>query len=268
MIRRECRSPDAPGAQWILISQVDHARLSARLAEHWGAGGVSELVARKELLWAIRHHDDGWREWEQAPDIEPRLGRPRSFTEMEVPDSLEIWSRSIKGAAEFGPLAGYVVAGHFCALARRYDANWRNNERYRPAAERFLAAHENLMDSCLHAWQSRRPSEHTPDRARLALAQLQMFDLLSLWFCCSEATEPEELETPGGATIRLVPQPSRSDGADHVGFSPWPFTVDRMEDLVILGRAVPVRHYKTAAEMPTGKPQIVRLRWHLEPLAG
>ncbi|MGD9721900.1 MAG: DUF3891 family protein [Pirellulales bacterium] len=265
MIRREASDAPTAGAQWILISQVDHAHLSGALAEHWGAGGVQPLVARDELLWAITHHDDGWADWEREPHVEPRLARPRAFTEMDLPQSLEIWTRSIAAAAERGSLAGYVVAGHFCALLRRFDFNWRRDERNVADGERFLATFENLMDGCLQAWLADDPLRHTLPDARLALAQLQLFDALSLWFCCARETAAEAMETPAGATITLTPRPQPDRGQPQlVEFSPWPFTCGPM-NLEIPARAVPVRRYESRADLAAIPLQAVQLRWRLQP---
>src|SRR5689334_22023337 len=103
MIRRPQPGVDSQ-PQWVLISQVEHARVSGELAEHWAAGA---LAPRDELVATIYHHDDGWREWEQRPDVDPEPGRPRAFTEMPLADSLVIWQRSIDAAARLGNLAPY-----------------------------------------------------------------------------------------------------------------------------------------------------------------
>ncbi len=265
MIRRESLAPQAAGAEWVLISQVDHARLSGRLAEHWGARGVTPLVDRDELLWAIAHHDDGWSKWEESPDVDPQFARPRSFIEMELPESLEIWAGSITGAAEFGPLAGYVVAGHFCALLRRYDDRWKDDRRLSTEAGRFLATYESLMEGCLKAWQARSPEGNTPEQAQLALGQLQLFDVLSLWLCCDEATATDEIQTPSGAAIALAPLGRGEDGQRvRLSMSPWPLEVDEL-NLEVRGRAVPVRRYESRADLAAVPEKPVQLRWHLQP---
>ena len=114
MIRRDEPADGAP-SHWALISQVEHARLAGRLAEPWVDGPFAPLWPRDELLWAIEHHDDGWRQWEACPGVDSRTGRPRNFTEMPAAEALAIWRHSVDAAAAAFPLAGYVVAGHFCA---------------------------------------------------------------------------------------------------------------------------------------------------------
>src|SRR5262249_14641356 len=117
MIRRDGSAAAEAAGRWILISQIEHARLAVRLAEHWSGRGFAPLMPRRELLWAVEHHDDGWRAWETAPGVDPTSGRPRSFVEMEPSDSVAIWTRSIDEAADAGPLEAYLVAGHFSSLA-------------------------------------------------------------------------------------------------------------------------------------------------------
>ena len=90
MIRRDYQDTDGT-ACWLLVTQPEHARLAGELAEHWGAGTVAPLVSPAELLPAVYHHDDGWSDWEQHPTLDPEHGRPRSFTEMPLERSLEIW---------------------------------------------------------------------------------------------------------------------------------------------------------------------------------
>ncbi len=81
---------------WILISQVDHAHLAAEMAAVWGSGRTPGLPEPELLLPAIRDHDEGWREWERLPDIDPETHFPRNFTEMPAADATRIWTRSIE----------------------------------------------------------------------------------------------------------------------------------------------------------------------------
>jgi hypothetical protein len=256
MIRRDAGATGAP-TQWTLISQIDHATLAGQLAEHWGAAPFLPLVPRESLLWAIYHHDDGWRHWETAPDAEPKHGRPRSFTEMEIEDSLVIWSGSIAIAAEAGHLEAYVVAGHFSALARR-TAAWKSHDPNWSRVERFLVDNDRLMQSSLAAWQGIDPA-NTAETAQRALSQLQFFDSLSLWFCCAAATEPDTVDPPGGPRLTLTPV-----SETQVRFSPWPLAVPAT-NLEIRGRVVPMSRYRGREALAAVPFQTVQLDWRLEP---
>jgi hypothetical protein len=246
MIRREALAGD----EWLLISQIDHARLAGDLAAAWGAPPFAPLVPRDELLWAIYHHDDGWHAWEQSPDVDPKTGRPRSFTEMEIDDSLAIWGASIDPAFEVGPLEGYAVAGHFCALARRVAA-WKSSDPRWPAVNDFLAHNDRLMN------QAR---QHFPEEvASHAVTWLQFFDALSLWLCCAPATEPDRAEPPGGPELTLSPL-----AAEAIRIAPWPFTVPAV-NLEVPARAVPAHPYRDRAELASAAAHTVRIRWDFLP---
>jgi Protein of unknown function (DUF3891) len=97
MIRRE------HGRDWLLISQVDHARLAGVLAGAWNLGGGRMAALRDDLLQAVRQHDEGWAAWEASPTIDPETGRPRDFTEMPMAVASEIWNRSIAFCLEHHP---------------------------------------------------------------------------------------------------------------------------------------------------------------------
>jgi hypothetical protein len=256
MIRRD--APAGQAAEWILISQIDHARAAGALAEHWGSGDFAPLFPRDELAWAISHHDDGWLEWDQAPGIDPQNGRPRSFLEMELEDSLGIWSASIENAGRVGPLQGSVVAGHFCLLARRASA-WLTDIVRRQQVDGFLTEFKALRTAWLADWQSQNAAANTAQRADLALTQLQFFDVLSLWFCCAWAIEPEEVPTPAGPVLKLTPR-----DAQRVELAPWPLTVGGL-NLEVHGRSVPVGHYADRWELAAAASQPIVLRWQLQP---
>jgi hypothetical protein len=125
-------------------------------------------------------------------------------------------------------------------------------------AEAFLARYEGLMAELLAAW-CELDAANTPDRAALALRQLQMFDALSLWFCCTPDGDSETLETPGGAPLTLRRLPG-----GVVELDPWPLAVERL-NIEIRGRRVPAGRYATAAELAQVVGRAAKLAWQLRP---
>ena len=120
MIRRST----ANGSGWLLIHQVDHARLSAKLAGCWQSlGHFGNRQDQDDLLAAILHHDDGWREPDLQLKLDPESGKPRAFNEMEIAESNAIWTQSILSAASIGPLTAYVVAQHFLRMRRLFASD-------------------------------------------------------------------------------------------------------------------------------------------------
>jgi hypothetical protein len=112
------------------------------------------------------------------------------------------------------------------------------------------------------AWQAQNPAANTPMLAQRALAQLQFFDALSLWFCCAEAREPDRVETPGGPVLALWPQ-----DPTHLLLAPWPLDVESL-NLEVTGRAVAVARYGSRRDLAAAPSQPVLLRWQLRPDSG
>lgn len=257
MIRREILRADG-SPQWLLISQVEHARLSGVLAEH--CLSHFSAVATEELLPAIVHHDDGWVDWEAAPTFDEQ-GRPRSFRELPLSQSLPIWSASIQAAAKIGPLAAATVASHFLALLGASD---------RPkVADEFAVAWQQEMtarrDVWIASWQQLNPQQNTAAVADEALRWLQLFDVMSLWLCgvCPGADEqmPDEVKSYHvGIGEPLETKFFFADGKARI--KPWRFDVPTLE-LVADASLVPIGEYTDAGDLMSAC-RSYQIRWIIE----
>jgi len=85
MIRRDVKEG------WVLINQHDHAELSGEIMRFWGNKEFSRLESYDEVLFAIRGHDNGWKEWDSSPRINPVNQYPMNFLEMTSSDQADIW---------------------------------------------------------------------------------------------------------------------------------------------------------------------------------
>lgn len=254
MIRRTTR--DETGAEcWVLISQVEHARISGVLAERWSPNLFSQLNCGDELLAAIHHHDDGWADWEQAVGVNPETGRPLNFTEMPLVESLAIWRDSIASAGRHGDLAGYVVSAHFCCLLNRFSSRWQNDPAMTAIAAEFFTSQKQQQADRLAAWKRHVTIGDAAATADAALKTLQVFDSLSLWLCCSEHPEPETFELPGAssATIRAL-------APFEASISPWPFAEEQIE-LQAVGRLIPAIRYESPAALALASSRQAELSW-------
>ena len=258
MIRRT-QQDDTGAESWILISQVEHARLAGMLAERWAQPPLAPLERGDELLEAIYHHDDGWADWERTAGVDVESGRPIDFTEMPLVESLAIWRDSIASAAEHGPLAGYLVSAHFCALLERFSSGWKKTPSQTAIAEAFLAGQEEQQSAWLgqpqESWESAVGSVERVLEAQDALVFLQNCDALSLWLCCSQHPSPQTFALAGAPAATF-----RSDAKFAVTASPWPFLADRFE-LEAVGRSIPAIRYETPAALATAPAQPARMRW-------
>ncbi|MDZ4656936.1 MAG: DUF3891 family protein [Bythopirellula sp.] len=269
MIRREVKFADGV-PRWLLISQLEHARLSGELAERcisqFGEPKSSLDPVRRELLQAISHHDDGWWEWETKPRLDPELGRPLSFLELSLGEKLEIWERSIQAARAIGPLAAWIVAGHFSPLLVTVGHHAAEVQ-----AKNWLREVAGQRSEWFAAWHSHNPALHTVELAGEALRWLQLFDILSLWPCSQYSVLGEQLpcwpepyrtaeDWPLVREIRpaseiSVGQPFR------IVFAPWPFA-ERDILVKVAAHVVPVRHYANSRELLAARVPFV-VEWVL-----
>lgn len=253
MIRRDAHTGDGDKA-WVLIDQVAHAHVSGDLAKYWGTGPIVPVEPREILLPTIYRHDDGWTSYDREPDIDAESGRPFAFTEMPLRTANVIWSRSIEQVADLGALSQYVVASHFVSM--RSDGERGST----PMALEFVQHFGALCEQWLKKWRDDNPSQNTPERADTALQHLQLFDALSLWFCCADPSEPATFCTPGDRCVTFSPR----DNGRHITVSPWPFTVETLR-IEAEARSVPVNFYPDKSSFMAAETTPEILAWELSP---
>ncbi len=278
MIRRNVPRVDQP-SQWLLVSQVEHARVSAVLGAAWGGGRVADVVCpassnnahllevRNELLVAVLHHDDGWASWEASPSLDMDEGRPYSFMELPRRSALSLWRDSVLRTRQVGALAGWVVAGHFEQLL--HDSH----DAYCEMSENWLAEIRNWRETWIDSWRSINRPVHRQELANECLEWLRVFDWLSLWLCCycpARDDDPSCNATTlsegilADSPVTFTPSASKSMGDPSVvHVAPWPFAQD-IVDIDVLGFAVPAKSYTSPAELAKSRSP-TRLRWRLSP---
>jgi hypothetical protein len=247
--------------RWALISQVEHARLSGALAAAWGREAFAPLDPREQIVAAITHHDDGWSAWEVSPKVDAQTGCPLDFTEMPLTDSLAIWRESIRRAASIGPLAVYMVSGHFSARLERFSSRWTGNAPLERLAHDFLSEQSGERQLALTQW-AKGSAGDADVAAHRAVGWLQTFDALSLWLCVAERRESEHFHPPDGLDLLLRP----AEGAYTIEVSPWPFREPALE-LEVIGRSIAARRYANSSDLITAPAEPVTLRWSFRPVS-
>jgi hypothetical protein len=271
MIRREIKLNN-DSAIWLLVSQVEHARISGELVRNW------REEFSPDVLEAIAHHDDGWAEWESEPKLDPAVGAPYSFLEMPFAESLVIWDSSIASARKFGPLAGYIVAGHFYNLLANSD------HAKEPPAIAWLTAKRKVRTTWLDEW-IRTDRSHTLEYAKAAQQLLLTADLFSLWLCCDCPVDAGGASLLTNSPMKLLTDSLLSQfrfgspectifesGSRHrveeltwiVPVEPFPFKNTPMS-LRAKGVAVPVSRYASLQEMVSASWDM-ELDWQLVPV--
>jgi hypothetical protein len=238
------------GGQLILIRQTDHAVLSGFLAREWG----NELFKRPEPFESVRlaaaEHDNGWREWELQPQIDPRTRLPYSFMSLPTETHIALYQRGIERVAKIDRYAGLLVSLHASQLYDRARATIPGySAKYVKATETELVSGflQNLKLQQLRLKVDLRAEAATKDFAQEKLLEinsrrLEALDRLSLYFC---------LSTPEEATMEAVPVDDqgsevdwelRPQGNGAVSLAPYPFRRDPLT-ISILARRVPKRVY-------------------------
>ena len=238
------------GDQLLVIRQTDHALLSGFFARAWG----NELFKRPELFdsfcLAAREHDNGWSEWELAPQIDPKTRLPYSFMSIPTEEHVALYQRGIDRIVQADRYAGLLVSMHCAGLYDRARATLPGfSAKYVKSQESHMV---NEFLQHLRLQQLRLKTELRVNPATKSLAEdkslaknarlLETLDRLSLYFC---------LNSPEDATIESVPLDDEGGEVDwqlrHAGdrgfsLEPYPFRKDPLP-FSILARRVPKRLY-------------------------
>ena len=211
------------GLELVLITQPDHAGLSGRIIDAWQADGLPRRARRSTVLLATREHDNGWREVDAAPTVNPRTGRPHDFVNAPGEIKRAIWPRGVARLAPTDPMAAALVAQHaLTVLDRDATPPWRT----------FFAAVQAERDRLLAdgAYDGELP--RLLDDYRLVF----LGDLLSLVFCCGWR---RRFDRQGygivlkGTTLSIDPDPFAGANVP----------------LAVAARQIPNRRYRSAGEL-------------------
>lgn len=213
MLRRD------DGANWLVLTQPEHAALSGRLAQEWAT--IPE--PRAETLLAVYEHDNGHAPTDANGHWHPQTGAVQDFRSAPPETQAEIARRGVDRLAPDYPYAALLVAIHFGEHG---------------AKERLLA--DLRADPATAA-------AATTERINAAYQLLQACDALSLAVCLGIAQFASSKETPA---FRPEGQPLldltfRHRGNGSVGLTPWPFAHDRVTARMT-ARVLPARRYDSA----------------------
>ena len=221
--------------QLLVINQTDHALLAGELLSLWQRDEVPAHPRREALLFAIREHDNGWREADAAPRVDLGTGTPYDFLSYPAHLRLEVWRQGVHRHVERQPYASALIIEH----ARHLHRGFRGD----PEWDRFLkTAEEEQGELLLISGRSRQELESDWKFLRLA-------DALSL-AACGCRMEPE---AAGSYSVGVEPEGLRLE----------PFPLVGSTTLNLLGRRIPNRPYAGDADLGT---ELARAFWERFPL--
>jgi hypothetical protein len=245
-----------------LVSQPDHAGLSARLARAWRRPEGLGAGVWERFLEAVRRHDDGWIEEERRPTLDPR-GRPYDFKTLPTPLHTDVWRRSVERAAGGDPYLGLLIAQHGRWLYAEFES--RVSTLDREAADRFMeemdraiAERRRLLEA--GSAEERAAVEEEPLLAARRL--LGFFDGLSLRLLGAIRLERAgPLRFGAGEAVVTV----RDEGPEIL-LEPWPFAPEALE-VEAEAREVPGERFSAPEELAAALAAAprARLRWRLAP---
>jgi hypothetical protein len=240
------------GDSVVCIGQASHAWVSGQLARAWGGDAVAPLDPREEVCLGAEQHDVGMAEWDLAPALNPRTGRPRSFVEMELGVHLALWSAAPRKLLTQSRYAALIVSVHATIIYGRSDLSTMNPARAEPI--RAFLAQQREVQAALRA-ELGASEEEIARNGRLVFA----WDWLSLALC---------LRWPGGDTPS-VPLAAGIGPLDYVPteegatLSPWPFAVPELR-VVCEGRRLEGRYDdEPAMHAALDAAPLVRLEFRL-----
>ncbi|MBH8598999.1 MULTISPECIES: DUF3891 family protein [unclassified Thermoactinomyces] len=97
---------------FVLIKQHDHSLVSGEFAAHV----KQEIEPRETTLYAISHHDIGWRELDQSVLWNDDADAPYSFDQYPMLPKVKAYSEGISKVESFSPYAGFLCSKHFASF--------------------------------------------------------------------------------------------------------------------------------------------------------
>jgi hypothetical protein len=223
------------GDRLLLITQPDHAWFSAELLKLWRAGGLPGHPRRAELLFAVREHDNGWRETDAAPRWNPGRHRPYDFLTLPREERIELWQRGTARYAGEHPYAALLITRHALQLHR----DRRGQEEWQPFLDYLDELYRGLAEATGAA----------PEDVEADYRWLDLADLLSLGVC-SRWQEPF-----GRHGVRAHLQ----EGTLHLD----PFPLAGSTAFRVACRRIPARIYRGDADLGG---ELAAARWEELPV--
>ena len=106
----------------VIIRQTDHALLSGFLAREWGNEQFSRPEPFESFRLAAAEHDNGWQEWEIAPEVDPATFLPYTFMSIPTEKHIALYQRGLERILKVDHYAALLVSIHCAGLYDRTRA--------------------------------------------------------------------------------------------------------------------------------------------------
>ena len=280
MIRRDLHDGTS-----LFILQEDHADLAAQFAVHWGNEEFAKLEPYESMVFAGIYHDSDHREVEAGIPIDLEKGLPHGHRTVPFsPRRLEALPQNIEWVRARDPYAGLIVSMHHTGLSQgRYNLvrSWQTKQGaasprkgIRPEMETTVRTLEASQRDQMEELE--RTEKNASRRVWVNYRIFQVFDLLSLYFCCDGyeadgsmkevriAPVPVGYDSEKDAELRIIPA-----GAKRVRIDPYPFDVSPFS-IAVMGRVMSGDPGRSEAESRLAFHRADRqpLTWEVMSLSG
>lgn len=250
-----------------LVTQPDHGQIAGYLAAHWGnerfrtlgsyASALDPGRLRSETVFAIAEHDNGWWEWEAAPNLSESDRLPMDLGEVLKfqQAGMDRWRKGL-GRFVNNPYANLLISHHAYWLyaaralpdpdpAFTHPLFWKGSpEKLYPGSRedplKFIAELEHFQSEWMEILSADRATLDwvAPDHLLPHVRLLQLCDGMSLALCSAlipaksgdtrgfgeDEFELHDVPRRGWSdrvTLRFMPRGSR-----RIAVSPYPFDID------------------------------------------
>ena len=220
------------GGEIELITQPDHAQLARRVMEH--SRELHGHRRRERILLAVGEHDNGWKELDAAPIVDPATGGIFDFIHAPAAARQGVWPRAVARLSR-DPWAAALVAQHALTAYDRFrpDPEWAGFfDQMAQKRDESIALAGGRMEDLLADYRF-----------------VRLGDLISLAFCLGSSGE----QTFGGYTIARTER--------GVELAPWPFDGAAIA-MKVPARVIPTRTFSSDDDLrralETATPRVVR----------
>lgn len=256
---------DMPHDRVLCLNQTTHSLMSAALCSYWGNDDFARPKPYAVVMMAIAQHDNGWSEWELAPEVRPD-GYPMDF--LHGPDAYEklmLWQRGVDRAATQHPYAGLLIWRHAAWLHEMLldqidDAELiAANRRFIDGAETRLADVRALYAGDPYYTELLRDEIVEANTSLVRFGDFASLQVAMPWPC--ERTIGGCSVDWAGGTVDIT---MHHEG-DLITFDPWPFGVDAFE-IGVHGRLLDRRYFDNNQEFQAAlhAAPLHRLCWRVQ----
>ncbi len=237
--------------QLLLVSQPDHAELSAQFAAHWGNEKFAKPEPFEQVIVGTADHDNGWKEQDNRPILDVSKGLPYQFYALPYTEHTKLFWRGINRAVDHDPYVGLMVCMHGTGLYKQRYGVEPTMVRKASSLEEEMAINGLIEGGEKLQKELRERLVIMPEYRVYAgdswiwtnYRMLQAWDRLSLYFCWKGLINWKLEHIPMNyegeeTTFTLTPA-----GESQAKIAPYPFERAPMR-ISMRGRLVPKLFYE------------------------